>query len=154
MNDELAAVLGLRSVTVLNPSGTDAQGRLWGLLRGGETDEQPLPEFLAHVRQSLGCPGLRYVDGGKPVRRVAVGGGSCADEMLEAVAAGCDTFVTADVRYNQFWDAHDLGLNLIDAGHFYTENPVTRVLADALAKAFPDISVKISETHTDCMKYA
>ncbi|WP_419496500.1 Nif3-like dinuclear metal center hexameric protein [Faecousia sp.] len=154
VNDELAAVLGLRSVTVLNPSGTDAQGRPWGLLRGGETDEQPLGEFLQTVKRALGCPGLRYVDGGKPVRRVAVGGGSCADEMLEAVAAGCDTFVTADVRYNQFWDAHDLGLNLIDAGHFYTENPVTRVLADALAKAFPDISVKISETHTDCMKYA
>ena len=74
--------------------------------------------------------------------------------LLEAVAAGCDTFVTADVRYNQFWDAHDLGLNLIDAGHFYTENPVTRVLADTLKNAFPDISVKISETHTDCMKYA
>ena len=94
------------------------------------------------------------MDGGKPVRRVAVGGGSCADGMHEVLEAGCDTFVTADVRYNQFWDAHDLGLNLIDAGHFYTENPVTRVLADALAKAFPDISVKISETHTDCMKYA
>ena len=137
VNDELAAVLGLRDVTVLQPSGTDAQGRLWGLLRGGETDEQPLAEFLQTVKRALGCPGLRYVDGGKPVRRVAVGGGSCADE-----------------RYNQFWDAHDLGLNLIDAGHFYTENPVTRVLADTLKRAFPDISVKISETHTDCMKYA
>ena len=124
------------------------------LVRVGETDEQPLAEFLQTVKQALGCPGLRYVDGGKPVRRVAVGGGSCADGMLEAVAAGCDTFVTADVRYNQFWDAHDLGLNLIDAGHFYTENPVTRVLADTLKRAFPDISVKISETHTDCMKYA
>lgn len=41
VNDELAAVLGLRDVTVLQPSGTDAQGRPWGLLRGGETDEQP-----------------------------------------------------------------------------------------------------------------
>ena len=38
VNDELAAVLGLRDVTVLQPSGTDAQGRPWGLLRGGETD--------------------------------------------------------------------------------------------------------------------
>ena len=143
-----------RIIERLCSAGICAQGRPWGLLRGGETDEQPLAEFLQTVKRALGCPGLRYVDGGKPVRRVAVGGGSCADGMHEALEAGCDTFVTADVRYNQFWDAHDLGLNLIDAGHFYTENPVTRVLADALAKAFPDISVKISETHTDCMKYA
>ena len=69
VNDELAAVLGLRDVTVLQPSGTDAQGRPWGLLRGGETDEQPLAEFLQTVKRALGCPGLRYVDGGKPVRR-------------------------------------------------------------------------------------
>ena len=54
VNDELAAVLGLRDVTVLNPSGTDAQGRPWGLLRGGETDEQPLGEFL----QTIGGPRL------------------------------------------------------------------------------------------------
>ena len=98
VNDELAAVLGLRDVTVLQPSGTDAQGRPWGLLRGGETDEQPLAEFLQTVKRALGCPGLRYVDGGKPVRRVAVGGGSCADGMHEALEAGCDTFVTADVQ--------------------------------------------------------
>ena len=43
--------------------------------------------------------------------------------MLEAVAAGCDTFVTADVRYNQFWDAHDLGLNLIDAEMCIRDSP-------------------------------
>ena len=84
---------------------------------------------------------------------VAVGGGSCADEMMAALRAGCDTFVTADVKYNQFWDAYDLGLNLIDAGHFYTENPVVGMLAEKIAAAFPEIEVKISETHGDCMKY-
>ena len=87
------------------------------------------------------------------MRKVAVGGGSCADGMLEALNAGCDTFVTADVKYNQFWDARDLGLNLIDAGHFYTENPVMPVVAEKLRKAFPEIQVKISETHTDCMNF-
>ena len=80
---------------------------------------------------------------------MAVGGGSCADEMLDALHAGCDTFVTADVKYNQFWDAHDLGLNLIDAGHFATENPVIPVLAAKISEAFPEIQVKISETHKD-----
>ena len=143
VNDVLAAKLGLTNIVTLED----------GLLRMGTVEEQSLPGFLASVKETLGCEGLRYVSGGKPVCRVAVGGGSCADCMAEALRAGCDTFVTADVKYNQFWDAHDLGLNLIDAGHFYTENPVVPVLAEKLQAAFPEIQVKISETHRDCMKF-
>ena len=153
VNDCLAAALGLENVAVLNPMGEDDAGRPWGLLRRGTVQEQSLEAFLDHVKQALGCPGLRFADAGKPVRNVAVGGGSCCDEMLEAVEAGCDTFVTADAKYNDFWDARDLGLNLIDAGHFYTENPVTAYLAARIAAQFPEITVKISETHHDCMKF-
>ena len=153
VNDVLAAALGLEDIRLVSPCGLDDQGREWGLLRCGTVPAQSLSDFLATVKCSLRCDGLRYVDGGKPVRKVAVGGGSCAGGMLEAIAAGCDTFVTADVKYNQFWDAHDLGLNLIDAGHFHTENPVVAVLAEKIAAAFPEVEVKISETHADCMKY-
>ena len=153
VNDVLASRLGLEEIQVVNPSGVDAEGRQWGLLRCGYVPQMDLPDFLAHIKSQLGCDGLRYVDGGKPVRKVAVGGGSCAGGMLEALDAGCDTFVTADIKYNQFWDAKDLGLNLIDAGHFHTENPVVRVLAEKLQAAFPEIEVKISKTHEDCMKY-
>ena len=153
VNDVLAARLGLENPQVINPMGVDNHGREWGLLRCGTVKEQPLEEFLSHVKTALGCEGLRYVDGGKPVRKVASGGGSCCSEMQEAVEAGCDTFVTADAKYNDFWDAKDLGLNLIDAGHFYTENPVTVCLAQQISAAFPEISVKISETHRDCMKF-
>ena len=147
VNDVLAAKLGLENVQIL-----DAVDGI-GLLRCGDVKEQPLENFLAVVKENLGCDGLRYVNSKRPVHRVAVGGGSCADEMMAALRAGCDTFVTSDVKYNQFWDAYDAGLNLIDAGHFYTENPVVAMLAEKIAAAFPEIEVKISETHGDCMKY-
>lgn len=153
VNDVLAKTLGLENVRVIAPKGTDDRGRTWGLLRGGEIKAQSLADFLAVVKQKLGCEGLRYVSGGRPVRKVAVGGGSCCDEMQEALDAGCDTLVTGDAKYNDFWDAHDLGLNLIDAGHFYTENPVVRYLAEKIAARFPEITVKISESHQDCMKF-
>ena len=153
VNDILAQALGLRGIRVIKPSGEDAQGRPWGLLRMGEVDEQPLSDFMAHIKKMLGCSGLRYIESGKTVRKVAVGGGSCADGLLEALDAGCDTFVTADVKYNSFWDAKFVGINLIDAGHFCTENPVCTYLAEKIAAAFPDVEVKISETHADCMKY-
>lgn len=153
VNDVLAATLGMTDIEVLAPHGTDDQGRPWGLIRMGEVQAQALADFLATVKKNLHCDGLRYVDGGKAVRKIAVGGGSCSGAMHEVAAAGCDTFVTADVKYNGFWDAKDLGLTLIDAGHFHTENPVVAVLAEKIAAAFPEVEVKISETHNDCMKF-
>lgn len=147
VNDVLAEKLGLKNVEIVNPK--DGVG----LMRCGDVTEQSLESFLAAVKERLGCDGLRYIGSGKSVHKVAVGGGSCAGGMMEVLAAGCDTFVTADVKYNQFWDAHDLGLNLIDAGHFHTENPVVAVVAEKIAAVFPEIQVEISKTHTDCMKY-
>lgn len=153
VNDVLAETLGLRDVEIIRPAGTDGQGRPYGLLRMGTVAEQPLSDFLAHVKSVLGCPGLRYVNPDTTVRRVAVGGGACAGGIAEVLGAGCDTFVTADVRYNQFRDAYDGGLNLIDAGHFHTERPVCACLAAKIAEKFPEVQVKLSENHGDPMKF-
>lgn len=153
VNDVLAETLGLRDIRVLEPMGEDGQGRPWGLLRAGDVDQQSLEAFLAQVKARLQAQGLRYVDGGKPVQTVAVGGGACADELLTVLRAGCDTFVTADVRYNEFYDAKAAGVNLIDAGHFATENPVVAVLAAKLRAAFPQIPVECAENHRDYMNF-
>lgn len=144
VNDRLAQVLGLQNVETIGAE---------GLLRRGTVETQPLEQFLSTVKATLGCPGLRYCDGGKPCARVAVGGGACGSELRDAADSGCDTFVTSDIKYNQFWDAQDLGINLIDAGHFYTENPVCAVLAHTLRRAFPELDVRISQKHRDCMKF-
>lgn len=143
VNDVLAETLGLSDIQVIEP----------GLLRQGTIAEQPLETFLAFVRDRLTCPGLRYVSGNTPVHKVAVGGGSCASELPDVASAGCDTFVTADVKYNQFWDAKELGINLIDAGHFYTENPICKVLQEKLQAKFPELQVITSKTHTDCANF-
>lgn len=143
VNDTLAQRLELADVSVIGSE---------HLLRAGSFTST-LPAFLEHVKTKLGCEGLRYVDGGKPVCKVAVGGGSCGSALPEVIAAGCDTFVTADVKYNQFWDAKAFGINLIDAGHFQTENPVCEVLAEKIQAAFPEIKVILSKNHTDCMKF-
>jgi dinuclear metal center YbgI/SA1388 family protein len=153
VNDELARLLGLTNVEVIDPRGVDEQGRPWGLLHKGDVQEQTLEEFMALIKQQLGTPVLRYVSGGKPVRKVAVGGGACGTEFMDAVNAGCDTFVTSDVKYNHFWDSRDNGMSIIDAGHFYTENPVVAVMAAKVRAAFPEITVEISKNHADCMKF-
>lgn len=150
---QLALTLGLKDISVIDPMETDAQGKVWGLLRQGTVPWQSLEDFLPVVKAALLAPALRYADGGKPVHRVAVGGGACAEEWPAALRAGCDTFITSDAKYNDFWDSRDAGLSLIDAGHFYTENPVCGYLADALGAAFPSLKVVISQVHRDCMKF-
>ena len=80
---------------------------------------------------------------------VAVGGGSCGGAIDEVLAAGCDTLVTADLKYNHFEEAKYRGLNLLDAGHFETENPVCAVLARILREALPELTVLRAQDHKD-----
>jgi len=154
VNDCLAAALGLTGLSVLVPAGTDGQGRAYGLGRVGSLPEETaLADFLRFVKERLSCGGVRYADGGRAVRRVAVGGGACAEFLPQVLAAGCDTFVTADVRYHEFLEAASLGVNLIDAGHYPTENVVCPRIADWLRGRFPELEVRISERHKDAVKF-
>lgn len=150
INDTLAEILGLSDIQIIDPKGEETK---YGLLRMGTVSQQPLSEFMTLVKERLGCQGLRYVDGGKPVHKVAVGGGSCGSDLMDAVKSGCDTFVTADVKYNQFHDAKSYSINMIDAGHFHTENPGCIVLAEKLRKAFPEITIDVSSKHKDHMNF-
>ena len=144
VNDALAAALGLGDARPYEPEHICRLGAL--------PEAMPLDMFLRRTKERLGCAGLRYVDGGRPVCLVAVGGGSCGSMLEETAETGCDTFVTADVKHDQFLRAKELGLNLIDAGHFNTENVVIPVLRDWLAGEFPDLELRIA-AHGQPEKY-
>lgn len=153
VNDALALRLGLTGLELLKQSGVDGQGRPYGIGRVGYVTEQPLYDFAMGVKRLLGANGLRLVDGGRPAHKIAVGGGACAGMMEDALAKGCDTFVTSDVKYNHFLDAKAQGLNLIDAGHFPTEDVVCPVLRDWLAQRFPQVAVTVSARHHEVFSY-
>ena len=155
VNDALAQALGLTQIEQLHQDGVDPAGRPYGIGRVGTVAGAPkyAPEFAAFVKEALGANGVRYVDARRPVRRVAVGGGACADMLREALALGCDTFVTADVKYNGFLDARALGVNLIDAGHYPTEQVVVPVLAKWLSAGFPQVEVVETDRHKEAFLY-
>ena len=115
--------------------------------------EMPLHQFAQHVCRCLGANGVRYADAGRPVRRVAVGGGACGDYEAYAIAAGCDTFVTSDLTYHTFLDAPGKGINLLDAGHFPTEDPVCARLVAYLQAQFPQLTVMKSTSHREVIQY-
>lgn len=151
VNGCLARALELSEIGQLHQAGVDDKGRPYGIGRVGKVHRLGISaaEYAAFVKEKLGASSVRFSDGGRPVEKVAVGGGACGSMMEDAIGAGCDTFVTADLKYNQFLDARALGLNLLDAGHFPTENVVCAPLADRLSKAFPELSVSLSQVHRE-----
>ncbi|MEG1879331.1 MAG: Nif3-like dinuclear metal center hexameric protein [Pseudoflavonifractor sp.] len=154
VNDALARRLDLMQCSLLQQEGVGADGKPYGIGRVGHRESPAsLPAFAAFVKLRLGANGVRYVDCGKPVSRVAVGGGACGDMLQDALNADCDTFVTADVKYHEFLEAQALGLNLVDAGHYPTENVICPVLADWLEKGFPEVQVFRSKRHHEVFSY-
>lgn len=146
VNDALMDALGVSVSGVLDEK--SAIGRV-----GTLAQEMTMEVFLPHVKSVLMVNGLRYHDAGHPVSHVAVCGGSGGSDIPLAAAKGCDTYVTADIKYDQFLEAKHLGLNLIDADHFCTENVVVPVLQRWLREKFPLLEVFVSQVHEQTAQF-
>lgn len=148
VNDALAAALFLTGVSNMEAGENGMLGRVGTLPR----EMQP-EEFVRYVKDCLNAGGVRYCDGGRAIRRVAVGGGACGKMMDQALAKGAEAFVIGDCSYDLMQRAQALGLTLVDAGHFPTENPMTAVFAEQIRGAFPKLTVKTSAKHADCIQF-
>jgi dinuclear metal center YbgI/SA1388 family protein len=126
VNDVLAALVGIKNAV---PFG-DGIGRI------GVLDEATdVSAFAKHVKDALGCDGVYVSDSGRACKSVAVLGGSGDSDLYAAMLAGADTYISGELKYHSMTDAPDMGVNLIQAGHFYTENPVCAVLKKMIEDA-------------------
>ncbi len=99
-------------------------------------------DFVDLVKDSLSCQSLRYLGQREdPVKTVAVCSGAGGDGIYSAYHAGADVYVTSDIRHHEAQLALELGLNLIDAGHFETENTICRFMTEFLESRFPELQV-------------
>ncbi|GFO56051.1 GTP cyclohydrolase 1 type 2 [Geomonas sp. Red276] len=89
--------------------------------------------FACRVKEALGAAGVRLVGGSeRPVKKVALCGGSGAFLVHEAARKGADVLVTGDLKYHEAREAEALGIAVLDAGHFATEHPMVEGLAATL----------------------
>jgi len=113
---------------------------------GSLPDSMPVDDFIAHVKNSVNIPAVRWTRGhSSTVARVAVCGGSGSELMPAAVQKKADAFVTADIKYHTFHEARGI-IHLIDAGHFETEVFVVDVIVHRLKKRFEDAQTKFYAT--------
>ncbi|MFD2551865.1 Nif3-like dinuclear metal center hexameric protein [Bizionia sediminis] len=117
-------------------------------------------EFLAYVKQHMHTPAIRHSQFlGKPIQKVAVLGGSGSFAIGAAKQAGADAFITADLKYHDFFQAENTIL-LADIGHYESEQFTKNLLVAHLTKkitnfapALPLSKVLLSETNTNPVKY-
>jgi dinuclear metal center YbgI/SA1388 family protein len=146
VNDALCRALGLEALESLDTEKTAPNGAAGGMGRiGALAEPAAMSGFLSEVKKALKADGLRFYDSGSLVSRVAVCGGTGGGYVETAHSKGCDTLVTADVKHHEFLTAKALGLNVIDAGHYRTENVVVPVIASMLKSGFPALEVTVSE---------
>lgn len=105
--------------------------------------------FLDHLKAVFGTPAIRHTAlRGKPVKRVALCGGSGAFLIGKARAAMADAYVTGDVKYHEFF-LPEGRLLLADVGHFESERFTPHLIQRHLAGILPTFAARLSETVTN-----
>lgn len=142
VNDVLAGIFGLQ----------DAQPFAGGCGRIGRVGETTAAALAEQARTLLHAS-VKYADAGGPIRTLAVISGSGGSEFAEAAALGADCLLTGEANHHAALDATRLGMSLVAAGHFATEQPVVPVLAQRLREQFTALRVLCSQTGRDPFTY-
>ncbi|MGC4037226.1 MAG: Nif3-like dinuclear metal center hexameric protein [Chitinophagaceae bacterium] len=116
---------------------------------------QPMDEisFLTRIKEIFGVSVIRHTAlTGRPVQKVAVCGGAGSFLISKALVAGADFYITADVKYHEFFDANDR-LVIADIGHYESEQFTINLLQDILEEKFPNFAVLKTEVDTNPLFY-
>ena len=109
--------------------------------------------FLNHVKTKMKTDCIRHSASlNKPIKRVAVLGGSGSFAIQAAKAAGADAFITADLKYHDFFTAENTIL-LADIGHYESEQFTKNLLVAYLTKKITNFAIILSKTNTNPVKY-
>jgi len=111
------------------------------------------PQFLNHLKRVFGTGAIRHTAlPGSLIHRVAACGGSGSSLIDAARAAGAQAFVTADLKYHQFFEGE--GLLLCDVGHYESEQFTMHLLRDRLKASLPTFAVHLTGTSTNPVHYS
>lgn len=123
----------------------------------GMTGEFEVPmdemQFLGLVKDKMQAGSIRHTAfTGKKIKKVAVLGGSGAFAIKNAIASGADAYLTADLKYHNFYEAEGK-LLLADIGHYESERYTKNYIVDYLTKKIPNFAIILSEENTNPVKY-
>lgn len=120
---------------------------------GDLNEEMPTKLFANQVKNALGCNGLRFTSGNGTVRRVAVSGGAGGENVFACKSLNADCLVTGEIKHHEILAANSLGIAVVDASHYKTEDIVIGPLVAKLSQKFSNVTFIKSHCFTDKMEY-
>ncbi len=120
----------------------------------GELENEVKEEaFLAFVKEKMHAHGIRYTAlRNKPIKKVAICGGSGSFLLEVAIKAGADIFISADFKYHQFFDAENR-IVIADIGHYESEQYTMELFSDLLKENFNTFALHLSKINTNPINY-
>jgi dinuclear metal center YbgI/SA1388 family protein len=109
--------------------------------------------FLKKVKTIFNCSCIRHTQLlSKPIKKVALCGGSGSSLLKNALSSGADLFITGDFKYHQFFEAEQK-IVIADIGHYESEQFTKELFFELLTKKFPNFAVHLSEVNSNPIKY-
>ena len=111
-------------------------------------------KFLSILKRKLGVKFLKHSKLlNKPIKKVAVLGGSGSFGIENAISVKADAYITSDLKYHDYFKAEN-SILLIDVGHYESEQYTKNLLYDILTKKFPNFAIALTEINTNPVKYS
>ena len=146
VNFKMAEKIGLQGLESLQGPVVDGK---WSGVVGELREPMSAADFIALLKRAFGVPMLRANELlRRPIRRVALCGGSGAFMLGDAVRAKADAFVTGEMGYHEFF-GHEQQLQICVVGHYESEQFTTEIFRDLISHEFPSVPVFIAETNTN-----
>ena len=132
INDALAKQCGLTGI-----SGA-------GFFRSGFlSSEMTVGQYVRMIEKTLSCTVRIMGRKEKMIHSVGLSSGSGGDAWINALDAGCDVFITGEMKHHLAISAADAGITVLECGHFATEEPGIRMLAETLQNRFNKLKCKV-----------
>jgi dinuclear metal center YbgI/SA1388 family protein len=134
--------------TLENSNQHIGMGMIGDLKNSMETEQ-----CLKYIKSKMQTDCVRHTRSlNKPIKRIAVLGGSGSFAISAAKAANADLLITADLKYHDFFSAEN-SIVLADIGHYESEQFTKSFLVDYLSKKITNFAIILSKTNTNPIKY-
>jgi dinuclear metal center YbgI/SA1388 family protein len=109
--------------------------------------------FLNQLKETFDVEVIRHSDLlGKPIKKIALCGGSGSFLIRKAISSGADIFITGDVKYHDFFEA-EKKMIIADIGHYESEQFTKDLIRSILIKKIPNFALQISIHNTNPINY-